>query len=505
MQGGPLSIVQVAAEAHPFVKVGGLGDVVGALPKALEKLGVRPAILIPAYKSIHHDEFSIRPYDPIPRFDVPMGAGSVIAEIYHTLVPGTGIEVFLVGCANYFFRDGIYDDPLTREGYLDNMERYIFFVKAGLSFLQRLGRRVDIIHCHDSQAALIPGLLQFNHRRDPIFERAGSLFTIHNLAYQGIYPKESLYWAGIDLRHFYYTSPFEFWGKVNFMKAGIQTADLLNTVSETYALEVQSTSEFGHGLEGVLRSRSRDLVGIVNGIDYVDWDPETDPALPAHYSSRDLSGKRICKSELLKQYGLPQEGDQVPLIGMVSRLADQKGLDLIAEAMEELVKCNLKIVFLGRGQQRYQDLLHYFASRHPRKVGTRIDFDNNLAHRIYAGCDMFLMPSRYEPCGLNQLISLRYGTVPIVRATGGLVDTVQDHSIDSGSGTGFRFESYSAGDMMNSIHRGLALYSDPVRWKQMVHRGMSQDWSWEESARNYMHLYERIFLRKHPELALAGP
>jgi starch synthase len=289
------------------------------------------------------------------------------------------------------------------------------------------------------------------------------------------------------------------------MKAGIQTADLLNTVSETYALEIQSTGEFGHGLEGVLRSRSRDLVGIVNGIDHFEWNPESDPALPAHYSTRDLSGKLACKSELLKQFGLPQEGDQVPLIGMVSRLADQKGLDLIAEAMEELVKCNLKIVFLGRGQQRYHDLLHYFASRHPRKVGARIDFDNNLAHRIYAGCDMFLMPSRYEPCGLNQLISLRYGTVPIVRATGGLVDTVQDYSRDSETGTGFHFETYSALDLMNAVHRGLALYSDPARWMQMVHRGMTQDWSWEESARKYLNLYERIYYRKHPELAQARP
>ncbi len=497
MQGEPLNVVMLAAEAVPYVKVGGLGDVVGALPKALEKLGVKPTILIPAYKSINHDEFGIRPCEAVPGFSLGMGSGSVHAEVYQARIPYTGIDVFLIGCVDYFYRDGIYDDPVTREGYLDNMERYIFFVRAGLEFLRRLGRRVDILHCHDSQTGLVPGLLQANHREDPFFRGTGSLFTIHNLAYQGIFPRESLYWAGIDYRHFHYASPFEFWGKVNFMKAGIQASDLLNTVSETYAREIQSTAEFGYGLEGVLRARSNDLSGIVNGIDYSEWDPESDPSLPAHFSTRDLSGKVACKAGVLSSFGLPRDGEQVPLVGMVSRLADQKGLDLVAEAMEDLVRQNLRFVFLGRGQQRYHELLSYFAARHPKKVGVKIDFDNALAHNIYAGCDMFLMPSRYEPCGLNQLISLRYGTVPIVRATGGLVDTVEDFSPDTGTGTGFRFMSYSASDMMGAVHRGLTLYSDTTRWSEMVHRAMSQNWSWDESARKYAALYHEIFRRRH--------
>ncbi len=498
MESPPCNIVMLAAEAVPYVKVGGLGDVVGALPKYLGKLGARPAVLIPAYKDISHERYGIRPYDPVRGFDVPMGQGRAHAEIFHTVLPGTEIDVFLIGCLRYFYRDGIYDDPKSKEGFADNLERYIFFVKAALELLPRLGRPVDIIHCHDSQTAFAPGLLRFGLQGNSFYSRAGSLFTIHNLAYQGIYPKEALYWANLGYRLHYPGSAFEFWGKVNSMKIGIECADLVNTVSETYALEIQSSPEHGHGLEGVLRSRQTDLVGIVNGVDYHDWNPATDPLIPVHYSVRNPSGKTLCRAELLKQCGFAPEQDGTPLVGMVSRLASQKGLDLVAEAMEELAHLDLKLVILGQGQQRYQDLLTHFARRHPQKVAVRIAFDNRLAHQIYAGCDLFLMPSRYEPCGLNQLIALRYGAIPVVRATGGLADTVKDYDFATGRGTGFRFVQYSAKEMLSAIRRALSLYSDRPRWLALVRRAMWQNWSWEESAKKYMILYDRIRQKRNP-------
>ena len=261
-----LKIAMFSSEVFPFVKVGGLGDVVGALAKALEELGMRVVIVLPAFKAINHDRFGIRPYESIPDFPVAMGPGSSRVEVYHTRMAGTSIDVFLIGCGAYFYRDGIYDDPVTKEGYHDNMQRFIFFMKAGLELLRRLGRPADVIHCHDWQTALIPGLLRTNLNRDPFLGRTGALFTIHNLAYQGIYPKESLYWAGIDPGHFFPSSPFEFWGRVNFMKVGIEFADLFNTVSENYAREIQSGPEFGHGLEGVIRRRQPGSPG------YSEWD-----------------------------------------------------------------------------------------------------------------------------------------------------------------------------------------------------------------------------------------
>src|SRR5688572_8956248 len=287
----------VAAEAVPYAKAGGLADVVGALPKVLQKLATDTIVIIPAYKTILQEKFGLRPFERIPEFSVPMGPGSSPAQVFQA---ESDPSIFFVASNNYFFRDGIYDDPITKEGYPDSMERFVFFMKASLEVIRRLGEPVDVIHCHDSQTGLIPGYLRTNLRSDPFFARTGTLFTMHNLGYQGVYPKESLYWAGIDYRHFYPNSPFEFWGKVNLMKVGIECADLINTVSETYAAEIQTSAEYGYGLEGALRLRREDLYGIVNGIDFAEWNPETDPLIPAHYSAGDLSGKTVCKTELLR-------------------------------------------------------------------------------------------------------------------------------------------------------------------------------------------------------------
>jgi starch synthase len=495
----PLDIVMFSAEAVPYVKVGGLADVVGALPRALEREGARVRVILPAYKAIQHFEHGIDPYSPLPRFDQVFGTRTLQVEVFRTTLPGSRVDVFFVGNGQYFYRDGIYDDPFTREGYRDNMERFVFFMKAGLELLLRLGKPVDVIHCHDSQTGLIPGLLRTSHASHPLFARAGALFTIHNLAYQSVYPKETLQLAGVEeKRHFFPGSPYEFWGKVNFMKVGIECADLVNTVSETYALEIQSSFEYGHGLEGVLRRKKYDLTGIVNGIDYDVWNPETDPLLPAHFSSPGEPGKAICKAAVLKAFGLPRSERRVPLVGMVSRLAAQKGFDLIEQAGEQIMSMDLQMVVLGTGQQKYHDLLHDMEMRYPGKFAFRAGFNNALAHSIFAGSDILLMPSHYEPCGLNQLYSLRYGTVPVVRATGGLVDTVTDYDPANDRGTGFRFNNGTASDLLAAVERSLQVYADQERWTRLARNGMAQNWSWTESARKYMFLYRNTHLRRHP-------
>ena len=289
-------------------------------------------------------------------------------------------------------------------------------------------------------------------------------------------------------------SPFEYWGQIN-LKAGIAFADKINTVSYTYSIEIQTSSEFGFGLEGVLQNRKKDISGIVNGIDYDEWNPETDPYIPAKFSVRDLSGKEKCKEHLLDDFGMHPSQSRVPLIGMVSRLADQKGFDLIAEAIEEIVALDLRLVILGTGQQKYHDLFQKIASRYPRKIGVRLSFDNEMAHKIEAGCDMFLMPSKFEPCGLNQLYSFRDGTIPIVRKTGGLADTVIP--FDGEMGTGFTFSQYSAAEMIMAIKQALRVYSNWSRWQSLRTTAMSQDWSWSKSANQYMELYQRIHKKRH--------
>ncbi len=468
---------------------------VGSLSKALANLGVKVIVVMPAYRTIHHERHGIHPCLGSPNFRIPFGKDYLSIEVYQGSVPGTEIDVYFLRCGSYFDRDGVYDDPVTREGFADNMQRFIAFMRAAIHLLSRLRFPLDVLHCHDLHTGLIPAILRINNRDDSFWDRVGILYTIHNAAYQGVYPKESLYWAGIDPRHFYPGSPFEFWGQTNFLKAGIEYADLLSTVSKTYAAEIQSSAEFGYGLEGVLSKRKADLSGIVNGIDYDVWNPETDPYIPSHFSTGDLSGKAVCKAELQKAFGLPQRS-KVPLIGIVSRLVDQKGLDLVGAAISEIGQMDLQIVVLGIGQQKYHDMFNRFALQYPLKISVRLEFENKLSHQIEAGCDMFLMPSRYEPCGLNQLYSLRYGTIPIVRSTGGLADTVMDYDPDSDKGTGFVFVDYSAGAMMAAVKRALNIYADHERWQGLMLRDMLQDCSWEKSATKYVQLYERIHSRR---------
>lgn len=487
----------LAAEAYPYAKAGGLGDVVGALPKALAKLSTNPAVIIPAYKESQSGTFTVRSNSPILDFDVPMASSMEHAAVFHTRMNDSSVDVYLIGSNKYFDRNGIYSDPATGEGFADNMERFIFFMKAGLELIISLGKPVDIVHCHDFHTALIPGLININYRHEPVLADTGTLFTIHNMAHQGLYANSALDLAGIDRKHFYPTSPFEYWGKLNFMKAGIELADKVNTVSHTYSEEIQTSHEAGMGLEGVLRNRKEDISGIVNGIDNSVWDPESDPFIPAHFSIHDLSGKAKCKASLLNYFNLPRSGNRVPLIGIVSRLEDQKGFDLIEEAMDAIAAMDLQMVLLGRGQKKYHDLFQQIALRYPEKIGVRFSFNNELAHLIEAGSDIFLMPSKFEPCGLNQLYSFRYGTIPIVRRTGGLADTVIQFGHEHGNG--FSFSEYSAKEMMAVLKQAINVYSDRTRWQPLMIRAMSQNWSWDKSAKQYMRLYCDIYSKRHPE------
>jgi starch synthase len=462
------------------------------LPKALVQLGVKPAVIIPAYRTVQTCGSAVRSCSAISGFDIPMASFQEHAEVFQARLDGTDVDVYMIGSRKYFDREGIYNDPATGEGYPDDMERFIFFMKSALELILRLRAPVDIIHCHDYHTALVPGLLKTYYREQPFFSDVGTLFTIHNMAYQGIYLKEALDCAGIGREHFYPASPFEYWGRVNFMKAGIELADKVNTVSHTYSVETRTNPEFGMGLEGVLQGREEDFTGIVNGIDYDEWNPQADPFISARFSIRDVSGKEKCKRYLQRRFHFPTR-KKVPLVGIISRLTNQKGLDLIVEAMEEMMALDLQLIILGTGQKKYHELFQQIASRYPRKVGLCLSFDNELAHKIEAGCDMFLMPSKFEPCGLNQLYSLRYGTIPIVRRTGGLADTVIPY--DQENGSGFTFVKYSVEDMMSAIHQALKIYSNSPEWNALVVRAMAQDWSWDRSAREYLKLYQSIKAR----------
>lgn len=392
----------------------------------------------------------------------------------------------------YFDRDYLYSTP---EGdYPDNLERFSFFSRAVLELLPLLKPEPTVLHCHDWQTALVPIYLHWLPDLRGRFPRTATLLTLHNLGYQGIFPPEKFPALGLPAEA-YRTEGLEFWGRINLLKGGILSADFLTTVSRKYAQEIQ-TREFGFGLEGVLAGRRRDLAGILNGVDYREWDPATDPQLAANFGPADTAGKRACKEDLLKNFALPPAFETIPVIGMVTRLAEQKGIELLAKAIPGLVLRDLALIILASGEERYQKLLGGLARAHPERLRVRLGFDHALSHRIEAGSDLFLMPSRYEPCGLNQIISLKYGTVPIVRATGGLDDTVEAFDPLTGQGNGFKFSEYQAADLIHEVDRALRVFADPPSWKTLVANGMSADFSWKRPAREYLELYQLIQERR---------
>jgi starch synthase len=495
MPGRKLSIAHVASEMAPLVKVGGLADVVSALALEQARRGHRVLVVLPRYRTIEvpagwtmHDLGGTR---------VPWGLGQEAARFSIAEDPQADLRVLLVdhaGDRKFFDRPGVYDDPATSEGWPDNAERYLFFARAAIEGLKGFGETFDILHAHDQQAAWVPCFARTHEADEPSFARLATVFTIHNLGYQGIVDPWVLSVAGFTRELFFPQSPFEYWGRVNFMKIGLVFADLVSTVSPTYAREIQSNGEMGFGLEGVLRRRTGDVRGILNGIDDRVWDPATDLHLDAHYDREHLDGKLANRRGLALSCGFPLDPDW-PIVGLVSRLVEQKGLELIEAAESELCDLPARFVVLGVGQPRWQELFHRLAFERPWQWWFATTHDEALAHRIEAGSDLFLMPSRYEPCGLNQMYSLRYGTVPVVRATGGLADTVHEFDPVTREGNGFVFQAFEADDMVMALRRALAVHAEPQLWRALQRNGMSADFSWRVAADGYDHLYEEALDR----------
>lgn len=476
-----MKIIFVSPEVVPFAKTGGLADVAGSLPKALKEIGHDVRIIMPLYGKIKNPKSEIRMFK----------IGSENVSVHEGRIPDTEVPVYFVDHEKYFgSREELYQ--VKGVDYPDNLERFSLFSQAVVQFLKELDWRPDIVHCNDWQSALVIAYLKVVHRDDPFFKRTATVYSIHNMGYLGMFPKEKLPLTGLGWDQFR-PEALEFWGSIALTKAGFVYADAINTVSETYAKEIQ-TPEFGHGLDGLLRFRSRDVYGIINGIDYDIWNPATDRDIPKRYSPATLSLKVENKLELQKQNNLPQR-KEVPVIGMITRLADQKGLDILAGAIGDLMCEHCQLVILGTGDQKYHDLLLKMKQKCPDHIGVNLKFDAILAELIYAGSDMFLMPSRYEPCGLGQLISFKYGTIPIVRKTGGLADTVHDFNPKSREGEGFVFEEYSSKALLDAIKRAIETYHKKTAWKPLQEKVMQLDYSWDASAKKYVSLYMKALAK----------
>ena len=474
-----MQIAFAASECVPFSKTGGLADVVGAVPRALAALGHKVSVYTPLYRNTKLEDPSTAvrsitvPFDDQYRFCSIVDGGSI-----------EGVQYYFVDYPAYFDRDALYGTPIG--DYHDNAERFALFCRAVLEGSKILGVP-DIFHCHDWQSALIPVLLRTLYSEDPAFEHVKTVFTIHNMGYQGLFPAEILPLLMLPWDLFTLTK-MEFYGKVNFLKGALVYADFITTVSRRYALEIQ-TAEYGFGLEGVLRARSGTVAGILNGVDYSEWSPEVDRFIAAKFSAEALAGKAKDKADLLREFLLPET--KLPVIGIVSRFAAQKGFDLIQQVGDRLAREEAIFVVLGSGDKAYEDLLRRLNKQYPNRFAVRVAYDNALAHKIEAGSDMFLMPSRYEPCGLNQIYSLRYGTVPIVRATGGLDDTIENWDGVSARGTGFKFTDYTGEDMLDTIRKALEVFKDKTAWQQLMRNGMSRDFSWMTAGKEYVRVYEK--------------
>ena len=476
-----LKILFVSSEVTPLAKTGGLADVSAALPQSLIEMGHDVKVVMPLYRSVAQGDYRLEQSDVT--FEVPLKGQQSKGNVFSTQL-GAQLPVYFVENSAFFDREGLYGTP--RGDHPDNAERFIFFSRAALELSRGIGFQPDIVHCNDWQTGLIPVYLKTLYKDDPHFAQARTVFTVHNLAYQGVFPKETMGLSGLP-ESLFSINGLEFYGRMNFMKGGILFSDVVTTVSRKYSQEIQ-TQEFGHGLEGVLRNRQTELFGILNGVDYKEWSPESDPHIAAPYGVQNLAGKNECKKDVLQLYELA-EGKRTPLIGMISRLAGQKGFDILLEALDDLFRLDVQFVLLGTGDEVYEKEFEKKALKHKTKMSVKIAFDNALAHKIEAGADMFMMPSRYEPCGLNQMYSLKYGTIPIVRATGGLDDTIKDFDVNSLKGNGFKFEDYSAAALVETVRRALKVYQDETLWLQLVKNAMGEDFSWGQSAEKYSQLY----------------
>lgn len=480
-----MKILMAAPEVAPFAKTGGLAEVVAALSKTLAGLGHDVRIILPRYQVVKPSGFN----PVVEKIWVEIGSKREKATVKATLTQNN--LVYFVENERYFNREGLYGTPYG--DHQDNDERFIFFSKAILAFLKTIDYQPDVIHCHDWQTGLIPVYLTTLYHKDPFYSQCATLFTIHNLAYQGLFPADRFNLTGLSQDEFT-TEGLEFYNKISFIKGGLIYSDIINTVSRSYLEEIQ-TPEYGMGLDGALRSRREVLYGINNGLDYSEWAPAKDSFIFKRYDLNSLKLKKKNKDCLLDELRLTDERG-LPLIGMVSRLIWQKGIDLLVSAMDDLMHLPLQIVILGKGERQYHDLLIEMAKRYPQRLSINFGYDNILAHKIYAGSDIFLMPSRYEPCGLAQLISLRYGTIPVVRATGGLKDSILEFDPQNLTGNGFVFSRYCIEEFLGAIKRAISIYKEKVLWRRLMTNAMREDFSWNRRAEEYVKLYKEAISKK---------
>jgi starch synthase len=483
-----MHIVYAASECVPFAKTGGLADVVGALPREMARQGHQVTVYLPYYRQVqkHMTERRVA----IPSITFPFHSYNRFVTVLDGGIRN-GVRFYFFDCPELFDREGLYGAQGGE--YSDNAERFGLYCRTVIEAVKQLGVP-DLIHVHDWHASLVPVMLRSLYYFDPVMRSVPCLLTIHNAGHQGVFPSQII--ERLDLPWDVYTvDGLEFYGQANFLKGGIIYADTLSTVSPRYAQEIQ-TSEFGGGLEGVLQKRSADLKGILNGVDYDEWSPDTDRKIAAHYTPERMQGKRDCRRDLLHAFGLKSGSDKTPVLGIISWFSTQKGFDLLAEIMPELMTRDLLLVVLGTGEPYYEGLFRSLAEKYAGRIGVKIAYDDTMAHKIEAGADMFLMPSRYEPCGLSQIYSLKYGTVPVVHATGGLDDTIEEWNAGAQTGTGFKFYPYEPGEFMAALDRAFATFADKGAWQTLQRNGMAKDYSWREPAGEYLRLYEECVRRR---------
>ncbi|MBM4158705.1 MAG: glycogen synthase [Ignavibacteria bacterium] len=479
-----MKVCFITSECFPYVKTGGLADVSGSLPKALSELGTEVKIFLPLYDSADVNEFGIVPVKSLTGIPVRLGTKDVVFNVCKCKHPDTDIDVFFIDCPFYFKRGKIYSDDT------DEDERFILFQYAVIMTLQLLKYKPDVIHCNDWQTALIPELLKTNFSWDGLFKKTKTLLTVHNIAYQGRFNKSSILKANLKTDKFFPFGPYEFKGDFNFLKCGIIASDAVNAVSPTYSKEIQ-TPLFGEGLEGILADKKDFVFGILNGIDDNIWNPKVDKFIFKNYTHRSLQNKIPNKIELLKRFNLKPD-EKIPVFGIISRLAVQKGFDLMFPVIDKIMKENIYLIVLGSGEKIYEDFFSAAGKKYTRKSGIQIGYDNEMSHLITAGADFFLMPSKYEPCGLNQMYSLNYGTLPVVRKTGGLADTVIDCFSNPAKGNGISFDNFKSKEFLDAFKRALLIFENKEKMKKILRRGIIKDFSWKHSAGEYIELYSKL-------------
>jgi starch synthase len=481
-----LKVLFLSPEAVPFAKTGGLADIAGSLPEALKRRGAEVRVVHPFYTEVRKGGFKVSPL--IDDLAVPLGEERLTARVLETRT-NEGVPVYLVERDDLYDRPGLYGNAAG--DYHDNLERFAFFSHAALLATEAVGFKPDLIHCHDWQTGLVPALLKGPYQENKHLGGTPTVFTIHNLAYQGLFPAEEIVLTGLSKAEFFHPEGLEFWGKMSLLKSGIMYSDAITTVSPTYAQEIQ-TNEYGKGMEGALRQRRNSLHGILNGVDYSIWDPSRDAHVARKYSPGKMAGKRVCKGSLIKEMNLDNPLEARPLLGVISRLDTQKGLDLLLETLSDILALDVGLVVLGTGDESIREAIQKAAGNNRGRVGLKVGFDEPLAHRIMAGVDMFLVPSRYEPCGLTQMYALKYGTVPVVRATGGLEDTVVPFDHQTGVGNGFKFVAHESHAFLAAIKQGVDVFNDAEAWTKLMGNGMEANFSWDRSAERYMEVYRSL-------------